>query len=149
MDLGTSRGRRSPRFHVVPGQAVAAGQPIATNHSVHGAEQNVLAAPANGVVLGITTLPTVKPGEPVCHLADWSSLKRIRSVQQSQRRTNLSRRVREQLATNIAVSDRRPRSGGVAVAGDGALGICLLIGHSHLGNWPVALEVGPSTVLLG
>ena len=95
------------RFHVAPGQAVKVHQPIATNYSVHGDEQNVLAAPVNGVVLGMTTLPTVKPGEPVCHLAKVGRfLRRIRLVQQAQRRTSLPHRLREQLATNITVSDR-------------------------------------------
>lgn len=57
------------RFHVSPGQVVEAGQPIATNASVIGRERNVLTAASDGIVLGMTTMPMVKPGEPVCHIA--------------------------------------------------------------------------------
>ncbi|MEM6459346.1 MAG: succinylglutamate desuccinylase/aspartoacylase family protein [Planctomycetota bacterium] len=57
------------RFHVSPGQIVAAGDPLATNAKLTGEEQNVLLAPRDGIVLGMTTLPSVSPGDPVCHLA--------------------------------------------------------------------------------
>ena len=57
------------RFHVRPGEAVEAGQCIATNSSVFGEKQNLLHSPVDGIVLGMTTLPMVKPGEPVCHIA--------------------------------------------------------------------------------
>ncbi|MEM9882598.1 MAG: succinylglutamate desuccinylase/aspartoacylase family protein [Planctomycetota bacterium] len=57
------------RFHVSPGQIVAAGEPLATNARLTGEEQNVLLAPRDGIVLGMTTLPSVSPGDPVCHLA--------------------------------------------------------------------------------
>jgi hypothetical protein len=57
------------RFHVSPGELIEAGQPIATNVSVFGETQNTLRSPLDGIILGMTTLPAVKPGEPVCHLA--------------------------------------------------------------------------------
>ena len=57
------------RFHVNLGELVETGQPIATNVSVFGVTQNTLLAPVDGIILGLTTLPAVKPGEPVCHLA--------------------------------------------------------------------------------
>lgn len=56
------------RFHVAPGQVVHKGQPIASNYTLLGRQQNTLTAPTEGIVLGMTTLPTVKPGEPICHL---------------------------------------------------------------------------------
>ena len=56
------------RFHVAPGQIVHKGQEIASNSSILGTDQNVLVSPINGIVLGMTTLPAVKPGEPVCHI---------------------------------------------------------------------------------
>ncbi|MFV0416249.1 MAG: succinylglutamate desuccinylase/aspartoacylase family protein [Chthoniobacterales bacterium] len=56
------------RFHVVPGQVVRAGQAIASNYTLLGEQQNLLLAPNSGIILGMTTLPLVKPGEPVCHL---------------------------------------------------------------------------------
>ncbi len=57
------------RFHVAPGAIVEQGQPIATNTSLMGQERNVIKAPRNGIVLGMTTIPSVAPGDPVCHLA--------------------------------------------------------------------------------
>ena len=57
------------RFHVAPGDLVDQGQAISTNVSVFGEQQNTLVAPCDGIVLGMTTLPVVKPGEPICHLA--------------------------------------------------------------------------------
>lgn len=69
------------RFHVVPGQIVHAGQAIASNYSLLGQQKNLLKAPTDGIVLGMTTLPTVKPGEPICHLGRPSmSLARIEAA---------------------------------------------------------------------
>lgn len=56
------------QFHVRPGQIVSEGQPLATNTSLLGQDQSVIVAPFRGLVLGMTTLPAVSPGEPVCHL---------------------------------------------------------------------------------
>ncbi len=95
------------RFHVSPGEPVDAGQPIATNSSVFGRDRNVLVSPVDGIVLGMTTLPTVKPGEPVCHIA--VPRRTIRSIRRTIRRmseNSLHQRLREDLATNISVSER-------------------------------------------
>jgi predicted deacylase len=95
------------RFHVAPGEAVEAGQPIATNTSVYGTERNVLKAGVGGMVLGMTTLPIVKPGQPVCHLAEIDgSVAEVKASQARQKRNSLERRVREQLASNISVTER-------------------------------------------
>lgn len=95
------------RFHVAPGDPVEEGQPIATNVSLYGNEQNLLAAPLAGVVLGMTTLPVVKPGEPVCHLAVVQrSTRQLRAAIGQEPRRSLARRLRAQLATNINVSER-------------------------------------------
>lgn len=94
------------RFHVTPGQTVDQGQPIATNASVFGEANNVLEAPVSGVVLGMTTLPLVKPGEPVVHLATLSDrqLARLRKSR-NEGGDATGKRVRRHLATNIAVAD--------------------------------------------
>lgn len=94
------------RFHVTPGQSVEQGQPIATNTSVFGESNNVLEAPVSGVVLGMTTLPLVKPGEPVVHLATLSTrqLARLRKAR-NEGADGTGSRVRRHLATNIAVAD--------------------------------------------
>ncbi|MGK0236772.1 MAG: putative deacylase [Candidatus Pelagisphaera sp.] len=57
------------KFHVSPGDFVAEGQPIATNYGILGAEQNILSSITSGIVISTTTMPAVKPGEPVCHIA--------------------------------------------------------------------------------
>lgn len=104
------------RFHVAPGQVVDEGQPIATNASVVGRERNVLVAPTAGIVLGMTTLPTVKPGEPVCHLAvPRRSLAAIAKKIDGSRRSSLHHRVRQDLATNISVTEREAEPASDAV----------------------------------
>ncbi len=107
------------RFHVSPGQVVEAGQPIATNASVIGRDRNVLVAPTDGIVLGMTTLPTVKPGEPVCHLA--TPTRSIASITQkvdATSRRSLTRRVRRDLATNVSVSEREAEPASAAATDD-------------------------------
>lgn len=104
------------RFHVSPGQVVEMGQPIATNASVIGRERNVLIAPCDGIVLGMTTMPMVKPGEPVCHIA--TPKRPIASITQkvdATSRRSLTRRVRRDLATNISVSEREAEAASDAV----------------------------------
>lgn len=94
------------RFHVSPGQLVSAGQPIATNASVFGQERNVLTSPVDGVVLGMTTLPTVKPGEPVCNIAiPIKSMRSLRKALAAAPLNNSTQRLLNDLATNVAVSE--------------------------------------------
>lgn len=104
------------RFHVAPGQIVQAGQPIATNSSIVGRERNVLTAPSDGIVLGMTTLPMVKPGEPVCHLAlPTRPIASIAKKLDAKPRRSLTQRVRRDLATNISVSEREAEPASDAV----------------------------------
>jgi len=56
------------RFHVSPGVVVAKGDTIATNTSLLGKEEEVMCAPFDAAVLGMTTLPAVSAGEPVYNL---------------------------------------------------------------------------------
>ncbi len=57
------------RFHIAPGDLVEAGQPIATGTSLVGSEHEVIESPASGIVLGMTTLPAVAPGDPIVNIA--------------------------------------------------------------------------------
>jgi uncharacterized protein len=57
------------QFHAAPGDLVRAGQPIATTCGLLGEDYKVLPSPVNGIVLGMTTMPAVKPGDPICHVA--------------------------------------------------------------------------------
>ena len=94
------------RFHVAPGDIVDAGQAISTNFSIFGETQNVLTAPVDGIVLGMTTLPAVKPGEPICHLAEpGRPVREIREALAEAGKRSLDVRVRRDLATNVTVTD--------------------------------------------
>jgi len=95
------------RFHVSPGDLVDEGQPIATNSTIFGRERNVLTSPTDGIVLGMTTLPMVKPGEPVCHIAlPTGSMRTIRRARLGKTRDALHHQLRTDLATNITISER-------------------------------------------
>jgi predicted deacylase len=92
------------QFHVKPGEVISQGQLLATNTTLLGHERSALRAPFDSVVLGMTTLPAVSPGEPVCCLGQLppetkpSELRRLRSVEDG-----LEGRVVEDLASNVLV----------------------------------------------
>jgi hypothetical protein len=55
----------------------------------------------------MTTLPAVNPGDPVCHIAvPGRKVSRIREILARASDGGLHGRVRDDLATNVAVSDR-------------------------------------------
>jgi len=96
------------QFHVAPGDLVEENQPLATNSDLHGQENRMVHSPCDGVVIGMTTLPVVTPGDPICHVA---VLKRgTRTVQRAVDRsssTSLHERLRDELSTSITVSKPR------------------------------------------
>lgn len=93
------------KFHALPGDLVKAGQPLATNFTLFGETQNQLKAPANGVVLGMTTIPTVKPGEPVFHIALTSqNHTRLKRQIRPRNQSGLHKIVQSELATSITLS---------------------------------------------
>lgn len=55
-------------FHVVPGSVVRGGQPLVTTTTLLGRNPQTVVSPADGIVMGLTTLPVTAPGEPICHL---------------------------------------------------------------------------------
>ena len=58
------------QFHVRPGELVDKDQPLATNTTLLGRPLSMVYAPFQGVVLGMVTLPSVTPGEPICNLGE-------------------------------------------------------------------------------
>ena len=56
------------QFHIKPGDVVEKDQLLATNTTLLGKEQSTLRAPYNSVVIGMTTLPAISPGDPVCQI---------------------------------------------------------------------------------
>lgn len=94
------------QFHVGPGEVVTRGQPVATNTNLLGRSQNVLHSPLDGIVLGMSTLPAVTPGDPVCHIAvPRYDIKLISRVLQRQTTESLHERTRDDLASSLTVTD--------------------------------------------
>ena len=92
------------QFHIKPGDIIEKDQPLATNTTLLGDEQNTLCAPFDAVVIGMTSLPAISPGEPVCNLGKLprghkpSELRRRRSEEDG-----LEQRISEELASNVLV----------------------------------------------
>jgi predicted deacylase len=94
------------KFRSGPGDLVKKGQVLATNHDIFGHQQNEISSPADGIIQGITTMPAVKPGEPIFHIAlpelGYAALhRRIKS----RRQARLHQQVQEDLATSLLVED--------------------------------------------
>ncbi|ACN16031.1 AspA [Desulforapulum autotrophicum HRM2] len=92
------------QFHVKPGDIIEKGAPLATNTTILGQEQETVHAPFNSVVMGMTSLPAISPGEPICNLGQLprgskpSELRRIRLEDDG-----LEQRVSEELASSVLV----------------------------------------------
>jgi predicted deacylase len=56
------------RFSVSPGDVVTEGMRIAHCDTFFGNQSPSVRAPVGGVVLGMCSLPVVRPGGPVCHI---------------------------------------------------------------------------------
>jgi predicted deacylase len=94
-------------FHVGPGDIVNANDVIATNTSLLGDEINTVSAPQGGVVLGMTTMPSVVPGDPICHIAyaRQGTLRRAEKIVKALGDETLHERVRGDLASSVLVTD--------------------------------------------
>ncbi|MBD5782263.1 succinylglutamate desuccinylase/aspartoacylase family protein [Pelagicoccus sp. NFK12] len=92
------------KFHISPGAFVREGEAIATNYSILGEEQNIITSPTHGIAIGMATMPAVKPGEPVCHIAKLSEsqIKRYeRSLNKD--KSDPYKQAQSDLATNLDV----------------------------------------------
>lgn len=101
------------QFHVRPGEIVEKGQALATNTTLLGRERSTLTAPFHSVVIGMTTLPAVSPGEPICNLGELPDEMRPSEFRQSRSEGDgLEERVSEELASNVLIvepSEQKPR----------------------------------------
>ena len=90
-----------------PGDTVAADQALATNATLLGTEKEIIRSTQQGIVLGMTTMPAVSPGDPVAHLGVPASNRQHqkfeKSIDQLEGDT-IETQLREHLATNIVVS---------------------------------------------
>jgi len=94
------------QFHVAPGQIVRAGNALATNTDLLGQTQNVLDAPFDAVVLGMTTIPATSPGEPICHLGELTDeYQDVVAAREALDADSLHERVRGDLATSLLITE--------------------------------------------
>lgn len=94
------------QFHIQPGQIVEKGQPLATNTDLLGQSHHVLVAPFDGVVIGMTTIPAIGPGQPVCHIGKLPSDTEAEEVRESRLESeSLEQRTVDELASNVMVVD--------------------------------------------
>jgi uncharacterized protein len=92
-------------FHVHPGNLIEKGVEIATCKKLFSEEAHKITSPVDGIVIGMTTLPAIKPGEPICHIATPDLvLSEIKKKIEGGPRT-LHRRVQKELSTHITVTD--------------------------------------------
>ncbi len=93
-------------FGATPGTFVRKDDPIATNYSILGAESSILASPVSGIILGMTTMPAVKPGDPVYNIAILSE-QTINKVQAKLNKSDgdLYTRLQEDLSTSITIDE--------------------------------------------
>ena len=122
------------QIHVKPGDIIEKGQPLTTNTDLPGHELSVLEAPFDSVVIGLTTLPTVSPGEPVCHPGILpKGTKPSALLHQRRREDGLETRIVDELASNIMVVEREPTS-------EQQARFCVFSGSRS--TWSLLLKVG-------
>ncbi len=97
-------------FHKKAGELVRKGEQLVTCESIFGAESHTLASPCDGIIMGMTTLPMVKPGEPIYHLGvlGKKSFKRAEASLYATQESTLYSRVQDDLATNVHIHEVNP-----------------------------------------
>lgn len=93
------------QFHVQPGDFIERGQAIATNTTLLGNERNIIYSPFDAVIIGMTTLPAISPGEPICNLGALpKKFKTTRLRKLRKEEDGLETRMSEDLASNILLT---------------------------------------------
>ncbi|MBD3673583.1 MAG: succinylglutamate desuccinylase/aspartoacylase family protein [Planctomycetaceae bacterium] len=93
-------------FHVKPGDVVEADAPLATTSTLLGKERSVLRAPFDAVVIGMTTLPAVSPGEAVCHLGELPESMKPSKLHKLRKKSDVhEEQIVEDLSTNLIVTE--------------------------------------------
>jgi hypothetical protein len=93
------------RLHVTPGQIIDEGVPVGTIDNLSTGESVPMRAPIGGVVIGLRTLPAVKPGDPICHIASpRRALSSIRSDIAGSP-NSLHRRVEQSQRSDVSVEE--------------------------------------------
>ncbi len=96
-------------FHVKPGEVIEAGQPLTTNTNLLGRDRHTTHAPYDAVVIGMTTLPAISPGDPICNLGQLPANIKPESLRNLRfREHGLEERVVEELSANLLVVKPAP-----------------------------------------
>lgn len=96
-------------FHARPGDVVEREQPIASCLTLLGEERGTVTAPENGIVFGSTTLPAVKPGDPVCHFGSVrGGIRPLLKALDRLPEESLHERLREDIGSSIALEESEP-----------------------------------------
>lgn len=95
------------QFHVSPGETLVKDQKITTNTGLLGNEIGTITAPCPGVIIGMSTMPAVSPGDPVVHIAmsTKQGLKELDDFIDSIDDESLEGRTRDDFATNIHITE--------------------------------------------
>jgi len=95
-------------FHAKPGDFVNEGQFLATNYNIFGRERNLITSPASGVVLGMTTMPAVLPGEPVYHIAKLAkrTYNRLSRLFEKTDENHAFQQMQDTLSTQLIIQER-------------------------------------------
>ena len=96
------------QLHVAPGDAVEKGEPIATNCDLLNNQQNTVYAPFGGMIIGCSTLPAVRPGEPIVHIGKFETERDARHYEGRVMRDEVQRLTREHLGTNVKIVPNDP-----------------------------------------
>ncbi len=100
------------KFHCAPGDLVKKGQILATNADIFGNIQNSIESPFDGIIQGMTTMPAVKPGEPIFNIAEpQMSYTAIKRRMEARSKAKLHRQVHRELATSVLVTDEAETAG--------------------------------------
>ncbi len=95
------------QFHVAPGDTVAEDEALATNSTLLGTEKEIIRSSVQGVLLGMTTMPAVSPGDPVAHIGVPATDHQHQKLEKSIDKLDddaIETQLREHLATNIVVT---------------------------------------------
>ncbi|MFG0327579.1 MAG: succinylglutamate desuccinylase/aspartoacylase family protein [Phycisphaerales bacterium JB037] len=99
------------RFHVSPGDWVEDAQPLATVTTLLGRDLATIESPRAGVVLGMTTMPAVVPGDPVCHIATLDRGRaKLREAHEDESGDSLHHRVLDAFTANTHIEQPREDS---------------------------------------
>jgi uncharacterized protein len=94
------------RFHISPGDIIRQGAALATYTTLTGVETGVIHAPQHAIVLGMTTLPCISPGDPICHLGLIpDQFEEFAAHRARAREGSMQLRLIQDLSTNVRVVD--------------------------------------------